>query len=300
MFKVRSLTLALFLTATLSAANFFPLQNGNTWTYRAGKLPGLLTVQVGAPATMNDRTYFPVTGYAEKRVLVRYDGDQLFYLDEESGREVLLTSFLPGAAWTAPLRQCQQTGEAQAQRVTTDGPAGRFENAVEIRYLTSNCADAGVLLEQYVDNIGMVRRTTQTIAGPRNWDLVSARVGNTRIETALNGRFTVSVDASGTDAIAVTLHIEVPPDATVTLPFSSGQEYDLVVRDETDKVVYSWSAARTFIQSLHNLTVAGEWTATEAVPRPAVGRYTLQAWMTTSGGAPRYAATTPLVIEAVR
>src|SRR5713226_5644460 len=173
MFRVVSLCAALALSgaATLFGANFFPLQNGNSWTYQVAGQPRLLTVQVGVPATVNDRTYFPVTGYAEKRVLVRYDADQLLYLDEETGRESLLTSFLPGSTWTAPFRQCQETGEAQGPRVKHDGPAGPIDQVLEIRYVTTNCADAGVLSEEFTENVGMLRRTVQTIAGPRRWDL---------------------------------------------------------------------------------------------------------------------------------
>ena len=299
MFKVASF-FALLCTGTLFGANSFPLQSGNSWTYQVAGQPRLLTVQVGAPATVNDRTYFPVSGYAEKRVLVRYEADQLLYLDEETGREAVLTSFLPGAAWTAPFRQCQETGEAQGQRVTHDGPAGPIENVLEIRYVTSNCADAGTISEQFAENLGMLRRTVQSIAGPRRWDLVEARVGRAKVETAHGGRFVVSADTGGAGAIAVTLRIDLEPGATVTLPFSSGQEYDIVLRDDAGRVVYTWSAAQSFIQSLHNLTVTDGWITVVAVPRPAPGSYTLQAWMTTSGGASRYAATMPMTIEAAR
>ena len=42
-----------------------------------------------------------------------------------------------------------------------DGPAGPW-SALEIKYINFICADVGDVLEQYVDNIGMVRRVVQT------------------------------------------------------------------------------------------------------------------------------------------
>src|SRR5262249_50956314 len=147
--------------------------------------------------------------------------------------------------------------------------------------------------------IGMVRRTVQTIAGLRTYDLVAARVGKMSIDAAPSGQFTVSVEPAP-DTIRVVLRISTSPAASVTLPFASGQEYDVVLRDASGKVVYTWSDGQMFTQALHELTVTGEWSATVAIPRPAEGSYTVQAWMTTSGGAPRYAATVPVAIGALK
>lgn len=277
----------------LQAANFFPLQNGNSWTYRIAGTQQEFTVQVGAPVTMEGRDWFPLTGYTPQRVWVRYEGDRLTYLDESSATESVLTSFLPGNNWPAPMRQCRQSGEAQGTRAKYAGGDG----ALEIRYATFECADAGTISELYAENIGMVQRTEQSFIGPRTYNLVSARLVSTVIETAPHGRFTVSREAITADQVDLTLRVQVGNSSPLSLSFGSSQEYDVVLRDDSGKAVYVWSAARTFLQALHSIVVDGEWSATVSIPRPAAGVYTVQAWLATATPAPMFAATVPLVIE---
>src|SRR5947208_4365726 len=109
---------SIILAGSLQAANWFPLANGNYWVYQVIGSPAKLTVQVGAPKTVNDRVYFPLTGYATSTVLVRYEKDRLISVDESSGVETVLTSFVSGEAWNAPGRQCDETGMTQTDRVT--------------------------------------------------------------------------------------------------------------------------------------------------------------------------------------
>jgi hypothetical protein len=287
------LTAFFLLGANLMAASdFFPLHAGNSWTYRVANTQQQFTVQVGTPVTMEGREWFPVTGYTPQRVWMRNEGDRLIYLDGGSS-EALLTSFLPGDTWPAPMRTCRQSGEAQGTRTKHT----RAENALEIRYRTFACADAGTISELYAENIGMVQRTEQSFAGPRIFELVSARLVSTVIETAPNGRFTVSRDATTVDEVVLTLRVQVSPGTTLSLPFGSSQEYDIAVRDNTGKVVYVWSASRSFLQSLQTVDVDGEWSAQATIPKPAAGAYTVQAWLVTATPVPMFAATVPLVIE---
>jgi hypothetical protein len=290
----RILTAFFLLGANLMAASdFFPLHAGNSWTYRVANTQQQFTVQVGTPVTMEGREWFPVTGYTPQRVWVRYENDRLIYLDGSASAETVLTSFLPGDTWAAPMRTCRQSGEAQGTRAKH----ARAENALEIRYRTFSCADAGTISELYAENIGMVQRTEQSFAGPRTYDLVSARLVSTVIETAPNGRFTITRDATTADEVALTLRVHVSPGTPLSLPFGSSQEYDIVVRDNAGKAVYVWSASRSFLQSLHTVDVDGEWSAQATIPKPAPGAYTVQAWLVTATPVPMFAATVPLVIE---
>jgi hypothetical protein len=183
--------------------------------------------------------------------------------------------------------------------VKYSGPAGSIGNALELRYSNLSCADAGTTNEQYAENIGMLRRTVQTIAGPRDYNLVAARVGKSSIETLANGRFTVSADVAP-DAINVTLRISIGPGNTLVLPFPTGQYYDLALIDDSGTAVYRWSADKIFMQALRQLTVTDEWTATVPIPRPAAGNYTLRAWMTTSDDVPPYAAIVVLTVPTAK
>ena len=271
----------------------FPLQNGNSWTYGVAGTQQQFTVQVGSPVTRDGKEWFPLTGYTPQRLWVRYEGDRLLYLEESNAMESVLTSFAPGNTWPAPMRMCRQSGEAQGARDRYPGRRG----ALEIRYATLECADAGILSELYTENVGMVRRTEQSFAGPRVYELVSAHLVSAVIETAPSGRFTILRETDRANEVNLTLRLQVNHSGPLTLGFSSSQEYDLQLRDGAGNVVYHWSAARSFLQALHSIVVDGEWSASVSIPRPAPGVYTLQAWLTTATPVPMFGASMPLVIE---
>jgi hypothetical protein len=298
---MRKLCLAVLAgSLTLWGGDLFPLQEGNRWTYASNR-GSAFTVQVGAPVNQGDVTYLPLTGYTQQPVLARInDARDVVYLDEASGAEVVLISFAPSADswWKTSGRMCTDEGQTQGDRVNYSGPAGAFSDALEIRYRSTSCNDAGTTGEQFADNIGMVRRVNTSFAGPVTYDLVQARVGSQTIDTATNGSFTVIVQNSGAgNALAVTLRLTTRPTTPLKLSFSSGQEYDIVMKDSNGKSVYTWSASRTFIESLHDRIVEGSWETTVQIPRPdAAGAYTVEGWLTTSNG-PRFAATVPVSID---
>jgi hypothetical protein len=302
----RLAAIAVFTGAGALAADFLPLKEGNTWTYREAATGHTFTVRVGAQYMFQDRVYYSLAGYANSasatsKLAARVDErGQLMYFDEERYTERLLTSFEPFESgwWEAPARPCEQEGQTLEKRVAHEGPAGSFPDALQVRYRTLTCADAGLESELYVTNIGMVRRVEQSIAGPRQYDLVYARLGNLVIDSAQKARFTVSLDyPPQSEEATVTLRLESDPNIPLKLAFNSGQEYDVAIRDESGRVVWSWSAGRAFIQSLHEKNVVGGWTLTVAAPRSvllAEGSTTVQGWLTTAPDAPQFAATVPI------
>jgi hypothetical protein len=303
------LVAAMILAPTLCSADFLPLRQGNTWTYREGKTGQTFTVRVGTPVVSNDKVYYSLHGYVETKVLARIDeSGQLVYADEEAGLERVLTPFVPQeqGSWEAPFRQCESLSQALDKRGVHDGVAGPFENVLEVRYRTVSCADAGVEAEQYAENIGMVRRVVNSIAGPRKFDLVHAQVGRSTIDTASHGRFSVSADlTSGLPRIPVTLRLFTDPAIGLNLPFATAQEFDVLLLDSTGKVAWRWSDGQAFTQAAHSLTVNGNWSTEVELPREALlagpsgaPDFTLQAWLTTTGDAPRFAASVPISVVA--
>ncbi len=298
----------LAVTASLAAADLFPLRNGNTWTYREHKTGSAFIVSVGTPVLMNGHEYYSLKGYVDRQLLVRVnESNQLVYVNEEDSSEHVLTSFeqLPGAWWQAPFRTCDQEGQRIDKTTVHDGPAGPVSDVVELRYRTFNCADTGVESEQFAEHLGMLRRVEQSIAGPRTYDLVSARVGNLVFSTPPSAQFTVGVDDPSADLLKVTLTLRVTSGELLNLHFSSGQEYDVLVRRGDGTVAWRWSAGATFIQTLHDWTVSGEWKIDVIVPRPQPSGnenepYTVQAWLTTTGVDPQFAATLPLPIAPIK
>lgn len=286
-------------TVFLWGADFFPLQTGNTWTYREPATGETFTIRVGTPVMHGDAVFFSLNGYTPQRLLVRVDErGNLVYLDGDD-HEVGLTSFTPFEFgwWQAPARLCDTLGQTLEKRGSHAGPAGGFRDVLEVRYQVIGCADAGEISEQYAENIGLVRRVVSSFAGPRTFDLVSARIGRQVIEGLPNGRCTLSLDdAPRAETLLVNLRIETYPSGPLLLRFPTGQEYEIVLRDPDGVIVYRWSDGQAFDQAFHDRTISGEWSIQVHVPRPAAGAYTVEAWLTTEG-VPRFSATAPFTVE---
>lgn len=297
-------------SCALLGADFLPLQTGNTWTYRAASTGETFTIRVGDAVENGGKVYYKLSGYTESDLVVRVEevDSALVYWDADRNQEILLTSFEPfeGGYWVAPFRPCpEQIGQTQVKRGNHDGPAGPVAEVLEILYRAIGCADVGPVEEQYAEHLGMLRRVQTTIAGPRTFDLISARVGNIAMDAAPTGRFSLSVGPTlASSPVSATFRLQVNSAAALTLPFSSGQEYDFTLRDSSGKTLWTWSADKSFLQSMHQRTVTDEWRETIQIPWPTApggglqpGDYTLEAWLTTAGSSP-FAATVPVTIRA--
>ena len=75
------------------------------------------------------------------------------------------------------------------------------------------------------------------------------------------------------------------PDHPAVLEFSTGQIYDLEIRDDNGNVVYLWSRGKTFAQIITELEIHQEQSyivnAELAKLRP--GKYVAQGWFTADG-----------------
>jgi len=292
------------LALPVAAADYLPLAVGNSWTYREARTGQQFTVRVGTPEMHHGNVYYPLFGYTQQRLTVRINEAQaLVHWDEERERDVPVVLFTPfeGAWWEAPFRECDQEAQTQDKPAEHDGPAGPLAEVLDIRYRTFACADAGVEREQFAANIGMVRRIESSIAGPRQFDLVSARVGKQTIESLPHGRFTVTVmDAGAPQDLTVLLRLQADTARELRLRFDSGQEFDVMVRDQDGHALWVWSATRSFIQAQHERSVVGEWTIPVEIPRTVIPSYatsiTVEGWLTTSPR-PIFAAAAPVILQ---
>ena len=289
--------------SSVSAADFFPLQPGNLWIYRTTSTGETLTVRVGTPVFLNRQVYYSLRGYTPQPILVRLNEQRdLVTVDEETYREEPVTMFSTGSSagsgawWDAPARGCDQQGRTLDARGIHDGPAGPFQDVLEIAYRTFVCADVGVESEQYAENIGMVRRVNSTIAGPRSFDLVYARVGHLEIEASPRGGFSLSLQDAGENLAAI-LRLRIDPPASIRLAFPTGQQFDVALEDDAGNVLWKWSDGKVFTQSLQDLTIGDGWTIPVSIPRPVQpGSYVIRAWITTAS--PSFAASVPLTVPA--
>lgn len=324
MFSRTSIFILFALSAMAQQPDFFPLHRGNQWIYRisgfaAGGPP--IVVEVSAIRQINNRTYAVVTGLDEETLLLRQsDDNRLLILDEGTGRELVWAAFNTPEGQTFPTEvdPCNRTGrvESRSARVTT--PAAQFSNALAISYPPGNCADAGLASEAFVPYIGLVERRSQTIGGPRVMSLIYARVGGVTVLSEPEVAFGLTVDQTRFVFPGVlppgglrpfTLNARITVRATqpqpVELNFPTSQRYDLAIKNEAGDIVARWSDGKAFAQVLGTERI-GPGEKNWAVSMPVAtrdgnvlgsGKYTLEAWLTTTGER-RYSASVGFEIMA--
>lgn len=245
---------ALLLSAAVAAAfgaepDYFPLAVGNSWVYRVteGRIPGTEVVEVGGTATIEGRNYFRVKFFGRDVFLRTASDGTLYEYDANAKREKVWIAFAAetGQTFATERDNCTRSGKIEGKAVKYSGPAGTFTNALQISFVQS-CSDAGIQSETYLPYVGMVEHVEDNIAGARKYSLVYSRTGVTEVTTQ-EIRFSLSIDASASTA-RLTLRNTTPDP--VSLAFSSGQSYDLKLRNEKGDVVYVWSADKVFAQML--------------------------------------------------
>jgi len=292
----KMLPLFLIVLPVLSGAEFLPLETGNEWVYR-DSLGAAFQVRIGTPAVIDGNVYHRLIGYATQALWVRKAQDGAIYVrDEENGRDVIFLSFEPfeGGWFYAPYRPCEQEGQVQLRRAQFEGPAGRIDEALRVRFRSFGCADAGVEEELFAENIGMLRRTVSTIAGPRTAQLVYARVGNLTLKTGQGASFDLrlSVPDAPDRVIRADLRLNVTGPLPLLLTYPSSQEYEMVLKDAEGTVLWRWSDGRFFEQAERTVSLGpGSRLTSEEIPAPDKdGIYSLEAWITAGESKREFAA----------
>ena len=268
-------TLSLLLAVTAGArTDYFPLAAGNVWHYQCtGACGGQATVlmQVTGTRTVQDQTYFVVQGpntspWFSFQTWVRSDGSgALIQYDQDALRESTWYDF------------------SAAKPSRYQGPAGTFDNAVEI--------DSADSQDWFVPGLGLVARRTATLA----LDLISVRRGGTRVTAPTDLAVQISLDQPSSSAsLSARLTVRNTTGQPVTLTFPTGQIYDLEIRNATNDVVYRWSRDKVFTQIFASLGLQGEktWTIVAPLTNLPAGRYVVQAWLAVEGPPRAYSAST--------
>jgi hypothetical protein len=298
-FMMNALLLTLAASGAVYGENLFPLSAGNSWVYRDAATGDTFEVRVSVPIITNDQTYHYLKGFGPEKLMTRVNEfGSLVYWDEDLGIEKIITSFETGGSigeFEGYGRQCATWGRTLEERRTSSGSAGRWK-VVQVDFQPYRCADAGELSEQYAENIGMVQRVVNTLAGPRTYDLVYARIGNQVIEAGERGRFNVAV-LPGPDSASWDVMLRVDPTSSAGIPvrFPSGQEFDVRLRDQDGNILWIWSADKLFIQAEHVRQNIAGWSAAVRIPHPVrtpeeIHYYTIEAWLTTAPGEAQFAA----------
>ncbi|HEU5181376.1 MAG TPA: hypothetical protein VFW45_11330 [Candidatus Polarisedimenticolia bacterium] len=169
-------------SAQASASSYFPLRVGNYWIYQ-GPTTVTVTEQVAGPDGLS---YFAVNNFLDQHTrYLRVDrAGRVYELDRESGAtSVLYLLGAPvGTEWTyQPVEYGRQfclptTARLLSRTETVHGPAGEFHDVVQIGF-ASVCADGGLSVEYFAPGVGLIKRTMQSIEGPRSAELVATNLG---------------------------------------------------------------------------------------------------------------------------
>jgi hypothetical protein len=166
-----------------SANSYFPLRVGNYWVYQGPTGTVTVTDQIVGPDGLS---YFEVNNFLDQHTrYLRSDRiGRVQEIDPETGGTALL--YLLGAAvgteWTYnPVEYgrlpCLPTKARVLSRIeTVRVPAGEFHDVVQIGF-ASVCADGGLSSEWFAPGVGLIKRTVQSIEGPRSEELVTTNLG---------------------------------------------------------------------------------------------------------------------------
>ncbi|MBS1856275.1 MAG: hypothetical protein JST11_12990 [Acidobacteria bacterium] len=298
MTTLRTGLFVILAAATAAAApEYLPLQAGNEWTYRDAASGAVFQIRVGLPVMHQGNAYHKVTGYAASAVFLRAEGANLYGFDEEADREFLFSSFEPveGAWLDTTIGGCPQGYQPQARNVPYGAAHAWFPQALDVRYRSYSCADTGIERELYVANVGLVRRSVSTIAGPATYDLIHARAGALTYMGEPAASFHVVLDRTVVEAgagaeqrLRVTLRLSLYHAVAQKLEFASAQRYDIQVRNANGEIVYRWSDDAVYAQAIEERIVAGEAVFAQEIPlrlrggEPLPpGMYTVEAWLNT-------------------
>ena len=305
-----------FVTALICVApgaaqpDYFPLHVGDQWIYRVkgiGQAGATLTLEVTRAEVLNGRYWHLISGFPEGDYWVRMDEDgSLVSYDPDLNAETLWYAFQSPEGDTYPTSLpgvCCGLAMVASRNAEYRGPIGWFDYALEIQY--PGVFQVGIERDVFLPYVGLVHRT-QATGGPTYavYDLIYSSLGGVTYVSEAEVSFGLTLDRSvyvaGLEP-PVDLNPSVPRmiarltlrntgDEPVSLVFPSGQDYDLVIRDENGETVYRWSEGRFFTAMVGTVMFGpGEKNFALLIPLadkggnplPA-GRYTAEAWLATT------------------
>lgn len=239
--------------ATAFGQDYFPLDVGNVWVYKTRGVPPRLgedtiTVEVRKAEVLNGELYYQIVDYRSGAYWVRNDGaGRILQLDEKSGEERVWYDFTKpqGEVWVSALPACCGRARVVDRAASKELALGKFENALlQLDY--PGVFQIGITEEDFLPYVGLIFRSENT-GGPsmRSQELVYARLSGVTVLNASGIGFGV---ARGDGYVRLSLNNNT--GKTLRIVFSSGQTYDVIVRDGKGNEIYRWSDGKGFTQAL--------------------------------------------------
>ena len=185
--------------AVVAGEDFFPLQVGNTWNYRAwlrGKPPEgiVLTTSIIGTKSLHDNTYFMLVGHFSRAVsirndtlLVRKSGNQVMLRFGEFDKLWLDFSAEIGQSWKLPLRFWTSDLDFEDALISLESstdsltvPGRSFGKGLTFHFMPPFID--GDWTETYVAGIGPVKTEGVAADGPYLISLVEAEIGGQRLD----------------------------------------------------------------------------------------------------------------------
>lgn len=297
------------MAMSVFAQDYFPLETGNQWIYRIGGAlsgvsdPGTFVAEITGTQTIEGKEYYRLAGMPGGPLLLRKnDAGTLVFYSERDRQEHNWVAFgaNTGEAFRTEIDACNPTAVIQSKNAALEAPIGNFrEGALRVGYAPAQCADAGLTTETYLPYVGLAQRRMSNIAGEVVWDLIYARLGGFTSFSEKEHSFAVAVNGNRfapNEAITVRMTLRNTTGTPLELTFPSGQDFDVVIRNEKGDTGYTWSASRAFPLIFRTLQFSGEknW-AVSFRPNLPAGVYTLTANLAVSGT--KIEATVPLEIR---
>jgi hypothetical protein len=298
--RVAAAACGLLFASALAAQTpqYFPLEVGNTWLYKATTIIGTQPLQlsttyqsmrVSGTERIGDQEYFDVS-YFGRDVLLREDAAtrNVFVYDRGTGAESTWVPLgLPvGTSFSSTIDPCSPHGQIVSRTGAIGVPLGAFTDEVQVMFQNS-CNDAGITTQYYAPNVGLIRQDQSSFAGPVFYRLIYYRVGD-RTAAVPEVSFTTAVDSPAYvpgNLLAARLTLRNSGTDAVNLHFPSGQSFDLKILNDNGEAVYTWSSDKSFVMAARDVTLQpGELTYGVTVPLEGMpaGHYVLQAYLTTN------------------
>ena len=262
--------------------DYFPLEVGNQWVYRASGPGEARVVEVTRTEVLEDgNAWHLLEGWPGGSHWIRMSPDgKVIQFDRELRIEKLWYDFSAeeGREYVPSL---PGTGGASigSRSSRYNGPIGSHGNALRIDYKAADVAS--LEREYFIPYVGLVSRVESTGNGTVTYDLIYSRTGGVTVVSGPEISFGLAVDpALRTPVGRITVRNTTGRPYTLTYP--SGQIFEFVVKDAGGETVYVWSADKIFPAGFQTENLTGEKQYVITLPsRLRAGRYTAEAWLTT-------------------
>jgi hypothetical protein len=149
----------------------------------------------------------------------------------------------------------------------------------------------------------MLRRVVTTIAGPRQYDLVSARIGKLMVRADKGGAFSVTVRPGSNSDVALVATLQLDVDEPLRVRKPTAQDFDVVLKDEFGRAIWRWSDGKVFPAAIEERDLLGQLSYQVDIPaRPNgealnAGKYVVEGWFTSGDDRIQFSAATSVEIK---